>query len=182
MMYLFGLIWKPSRSLKIYVSDHEYVVNLDPSVKTLIFGLESISTMRCGIYEDAMKEYGLGPNNEILDGFRGSDTETKPLQYVFINQKKKTFGNIVGVEDLCKSDDEPKHHIVLPGKRKIVGVEDILDKSEDFDQFDDRPPFSVDVDTSILLSKEDAPYLRCDHDQGTFVKRKITNVPLNSNV
>ena len=23
---------------KMYVSDHEYVVNLDPSVKTLIFG------------------------------------------------------------------------------------------------------------------------------------------------
>ena len=22
--------------------------------------------MRCGIHEDAMKEYGLGPNNEIL--------------------------------------------------------------------------------------------------------------------
>ena len=38
MMYLFGLIWKPSRSLKMYVWDHEYVVNLDPSVKTLIFG------------------------------------------------------------------------------------------------------------------------------------------------
>ena len=50
----------------MYVSDHEYVVNLDPSVKTLLFGLASISTMRCGIYEDAMKEYGLGPNNEIL--------------------------------------------------------------------------------------------------------------------
>jgi len=41
--------------------------------------------MWCGIYEDAMKEYGLGPNNEILDGFRGSDPETKPLQHVFIN-------------------------------------------------------------------------------------------------
>ena len=50
----------------MYVSDHEYVVNLDPSVKTLLFGLASISMMRCGIYEDAMKEYGLGPNNEIL--------------------------------------------------------------------------------------------------------------------
>src|SRR6185503_8429424 len=71
-----------------------------------------------------------------------------------------------------KSDDEPKHHIVLPGKRKIIGVEDISDKSENFDQFYDRPPFSVDVDPSILLSKEDAPYLRLDHDQGTFVKRK----------
>ena len=52
--------------------------------------------------------------------------------------------------------------------------------SEDFDQFDDRPPFSVDVDPSILLSKDDAPYLCRDHNQGTFVKRKIINVPLNN--
>ena len=81
-----------------------------------------------------------------------------------------------------KSDDEPKCHIVLLEKRKIVGVEDISNKSEDFDQFDDRPPFSIDVDPSILLSKEDAPYLRLDHDQGTFVKRKVVNVPLNNDV
>ena len=80
----------------------------------------------------------------------------------------------------AKSDDEPKRHIVLPGKRKIIGIEDISDKSEDFDQFDDRPSFSLDVDPSILLSKEDAPYLRRDHNQGTFVKRKIVNVPLNN--
>ena len=50
-----------------------------------------------------------------------------------------------------KSDDEPKCHIVLPGKRKIIGVEDISDKSEDFDHLGDRPPFSADVDPSILL-------------------------------
>ena len=81
-----------------------------------------------------------------------------------------------------KSDDELKRHIVLPGKRKIIGVEDISDKSEDFDQFDDRPPFSVNVDPSILLSKEDAPYLRRDHDQGTFIKREVINVPLNNDV
>ena len=83
-----------------------------------------------------------------------------------------------------KSDDEPKRHIVLPGKRKIkiIRVEDISDKSEDFDQFDDRPPFSVDVDTSILLSKEDAPYLRRNNDQGTSVKRKVINVSLNNDV
>ena len=72
-----------------------------------------------------------------------------------------------------KSDDEPKRHIVLPEKWKIIGVENISDKPEDFDQFDDRPPFSVDVDPSILLAKEDAPYLRRDHDQGTFVKKKL---------
>ena len=81
-----------------------------------------------------------------------------------------------------KSDDEPKCHIVLLGKRKIIGVEDISDKSEDFDQFDDRPPFSVDVDTSILLSKEDTPYLPRDHNQGTFIKSKVINVPLNNDV
>lgn len=38
-----------------------------------------------------------------------------------------------------KSDDEPKCHIVIPGKRIIIGIEDIWDKLEDFDQFDDRP-------------------------------------------
>jgi len=80
----------------------------------------------------------------------------------------------------ANSDNKPKRHIVLPGKRKIIGVEDISDKSEDFDQFDDRHLFSVDVDPSILLAKEDAPYLRRDHDQGTFDNKKIVNVPLNN--
>jgi hypothetical protein len=78
-----------------------------------------------------------------------------------------------------RSDDQPKRHIVLPGKRKIVGVEDKTDISEDYDQFDDLPPFSVEVDPSILLAKEDAPYLCRDHNQGTFVKRRVINVPLD---
>ena len=76
-------------------------------------------------------------------------------------------------------DIEPKRHIVLPGKRKIVGVEDKTDISEDYDQFHDLPPFSVKVDPSILLAAEDTPYLRRDHKQGIFVKRKIINVPLD---
>jgi hypothetical protein len=70
-----------------------------------------------------------------------------------------------------KSGAETKRHIVMTGKRKIVGVEDISDKSEDYDLFDDLLPFSVNVDPSILLSKEDFPYLRSDHDQGTFVRK-----------
>jgi hypothetical protein len=52
-----------------------------------------------------------------------------------------------------KSGTEPKRHIVMPGKRKIVGVEDISDKLEDYDLCDDLPPFSVNVDPRILLSK-----------------------------
>jgi hypothetical protein len=67
-------------------------------------------------------------------------------------------------------NDELKRHIVLLGKRKIIGVEDISQKLEDFDQFDDLPSFSVNIDPSILLSKEDAPCLRRDPNHGTFIK------------
>ena len=89
------------------------------------------------------------------------------------------------VKDMCSKPKrnpeetwEPKCHIVLPGKRKIVGVEDKTDQSDDYDQFDGMPPFDVEVDPSILLSKEEAPYLHRDHDQGTFVKKKFYNVVL----
>jgi hypothetical protein len=67
---------------------------------------------------------------------------------------------------------EPKRHIVLPGKRVIVGVEDRIDKSDDYDQFDDMRPFAIEVDPSIPLGNEETPYLRHDHDQRTFVKKK----------
>ena len=55
---------------------------------------------------------------------------------------------------------EPKRHIVLPGKRVIVGVEDKIDQSDDYDQFDGMPPFAVEVDPSILLGNEETPYFR----------------------
>ena len=58
------------------------------------------------------------------------------------------------------SDDEPKRHIVLSGKRNIVGVEDKTDMSEDYNQFGEIPPFAVKTDPSIALNNEDAPWLR----------------------
>jgi hypothetical protein len=73
---------------------------------------------------------------------------------------------------------EPKRHIVLLGKRVIVGVEDRTDKSDDYDPFDGMPPFAVEVDPSIPLGNEETPYLRHDHDQGTFVKKRNFNIVL----
>ena len=35
-----------------------------------------------------------------------------------------------------KAGNEPKRHIVLPGKRKVAGVEDISDNSEDYDKIE----------------------------------------------
>ncbi|XP_015619680.3 uncharacterized protein [Oryza sativa Japonica Group] len=69
-----------------------------------------------------------------------------------------------------RGPDEPKRQVVLPGKRKIVGVEEKTD--EDYDQLDGQPPFTVTIDPSILLSNEDTPYSRSDHKEGTIVRRK----------
>jgi hypothetical protein len=75
------------------------------------------------------------------------------------------------VKDMCSkprkrknkptnASDEPKLHIVLSGKRNIVGVEDMTDMSKDYDKFHEIPPFAVTEDPSILLNNEDAPWLR----------------------
>ena len=58
------------------------------------------------------------------------------------------------------SSDEPKRHIVLSGKRNIVGVDDKTDMSEDYNKFHEIPPFKVETDPSILLNAEDSPWLR----------------------
>ena len=49
-----------------------------------------------------------------------------------------------------KQKNEPKRHIIL----SVI------------------PPFELDADPCILLANDDAPYLRRDHNQGIFVKRK----------
>ena len=59
-----------------------------------------------------------------------------------------------------KQKDEPKRHIVLSGKRNIVGVEDKTDLSEEYNNFVAIPPFEVNADPCILLANDDAPYLR----------------------
>nr|AAR87252.1 putative transposase [Oryza sativa Japonica Group] len=79
-----------------------------------------------------------------------------------------------------RGPDEPKRHVVLPGKRKIVGVEDKTD--EDYDQLDGQPPFTVTIDPSILLSNEDTPYSRSDHKEGTIVRRKYVRSTVTADV
>ena len=69
------------------------------------------------------------------------------------------------------SYDEPKRHIVLSGKRNIVGVEDKTDISEDYNQFGEIPPFKVNTDPSIKLNDEDAPWLRHIRKEGTQAKK-----------
>ncbi|KAK1625843.1 hypothetical protein QYE76_000158 [Lolium multiflorum] len=67
---------------------------------------------------------------------------------------------------MSTSCDDSKGHIVLSGKRNIVGVEDKTDMSEDYNMFGEIPPFKVNTDPSIRLNDEDAPWLRHNRKQG----------------
>ena len=69
------------------------------------------------------------------------------------------------------SADEPKRHIVLSGKRIIVGVEDKTDMSEDYDKFHEIPPFKVNTDPSIKLYADPCPWLRSDQKKGPHKKK-----------
>jgi hypothetical protein len=73
-------------------------------------------------------------------------------------------------KDANTSYDEPKRHIVLSGKRNIVGVEDKIDMSEDYEKFHEIAPFIVNIDPSIKLNDEDCPWLR---RKGTHAKKKF---------
>ena len=59
---------------------------------------------------------------------------------------------------------DSKWHIVLHGKRHILGVENVADE-EEYDQFDELPPFSVGI-PSLDVDITDTTYLRSDHNEG----------------
>ena len=70
------------------------------------------------------------------------------------------------------SYDEPKRHIVLSGKRNIVGMENKTDMLEDYNKFDEIPPFKVKTDPSIVLNDQDCPWLQRNQKKGTHMKKK----------
>ncbi|KAK1650622.1 hypothetical protein QYE76_068427, partial [Lolium multiflorum] len=84
---------------------------------------------------------------DVAQVFYVKDMSSKPRK----RKDKKTIST---------SCDDPKRHIVLSGKRNIVGVEDKTDMSEDYNKFGEIPPFKVNTDPSIRLNDEDAPWIR----------------------
>ena len=58
-----------------------------------------------------------------------------------------------------------------------MGIEDRSDMSEDYEKNDGIPPFTVNSNPSVLLNDEDTLWLRCDHNQGTYAKKKFVDVP-----
>ena len=77
--------------------------------------------------------------NDVAQVFYAKEMSTKP--------RKRKY------KEADTSYDEPKRHIVLSGKRDIMGLEGKTDVSENYDNFHEIPPFKVKVDPSILLKR-----------------------------
>src|ERR1041384_1753501 len=86
--------------------------------------------------------------NDVAQVFYAKDMSTKP-------RKTKDM-------EANTSYNEPKRHIVLSGKRDIVGLEGKIDKSGDYEKFHEIPPFKVKADPITMLSDEEYQWLRCN--------------------
>jgi hypothetical protein len=80
-------------------------------------------------------------------------------------------------DDNSKVNHEPKCHLILLEKRNIVGITDKSDMLGDYERDDRIMPFKVNKDPIILLNNENTPWLRDDHNQRSYVKKKFTVVP-----
>ena len=96
--------------------------------------------------------------NNVAQVFYVKDMSSKPIKR---NLQKNT------------STEEPKRHIVLSGKRNIVGVEDMTDMSKYYDKFHEIPPFPVKNDPTVPLINEDAPWLRRKKNLNTRWGRRV---------
>jgi hypothetical protein len=54
--------------------------------------------------------------------------------------------------------------VVIPGKRRIIRVENAVDV-EEFDQFDEIPPFVISMIKPRIPSANEAPFLRSNHHE-----------------
>ncbi|KAM0846372.1 hypothetical protein ACQ4PT_055707 [Festuca glaucescens] len=130
-----------------------------PSFKVPLFRCKWVKITGDGVQVD--KLYGMTTVDLNNLGYRDEPfVLAKDVAQVFYVNDMSTKPRKRKNKEMNTSYDEPKRHIVLSGKRNIVGVEDKTDMSEDYNKFDEIPPFTVNIDPSIKLNDEDAPWLR----------------------
>lgn len=129
----------------------------------LDYGVLKVPLFRCqwvrlpgGVKID---KYGMTTVDQKLVGYREEP-------FVLANDVMQVFY----VKDPVPANKEERH-VVLQGKRRIVGVEDVVDE-EDYNQFDALPPFGEDVDLGAMEDSDELPYVRRDHNEGRIVKTK----------
>jgi hypothetical protein len=63
-------------------------------------------------------------------------------------------------------------HVVLSGKRHIIGVENVADELE-YDHFDDIPSFSIGIDPVPVDDGAERIYAQTYHEDGLWFKKKL---------
>jgi hypothetical protein len=92
-----------------------------------------------------MKTVGLKELGYRDDTFVLANDVTQVFYVKDMSSKPKKDKSSKSTKDKSQYD-EPKRHIVLAGKRKIVGVDDVTDE-EEYNKAEDMTPFIADVDT-----------------------------------
>jgi hypothetical protein len=107
---------------------------------------------RTGVKVD---EHGFTLVDLTTDGYKSEPfiLATQATQVFYVNDPSK-----------------PKYHIVLQGKRRILGVDDVQDE-EEYNQFDELPPFSIGIQPGNNRATVGTTYLRSDHEEGIFVDK-----------
>jgi hypothetical protein len=59
-------------------------------------------------------------------------------------------------------------HVVLLGKRKIVGIEDT--NKEEGNGYRDMPALGLDVDLPLFVEGDEQAYVRSNHNEVAYVK------------
>ena len=90
--------------------------------------------------------------------------EYKEQPFVLANDVTQVF--YVKDTDLANKEEL---HVVLHGKRKTVGVENVVD-DEDCDKFEDLPPFGENVELPLIDDTAEATYIRRDHNEALIVQ------------
>ena len=126
-------------------------LNYDSSVIVRVFKCKWVDNRRgVKVDEDGFTLVNLSTNGYVSEPF------------ILAKQANQVFF----VEDPM----DTRWHIVLHGKRRILGVENVVDE-EEYNQFDDLPPFSIGI-PSMNVDINDAAYLRLDHNEGSYVEER----------
>jgi hypothetical protein len=109
------------------------------------------------------------PNGVKIDKYSMTNVKFRFLGYreqPFILVKDVTQVFYVKDSDLANREE---HHIILQGKRKIIGVKDVVDE-EEYNQFDALPPFGEDITIPTIYDTEEPTYICRDHDEAIIVR------------
>ena len=96
---------------------------------------------------------------------------TMDLKLIGYREQSFVLANDVAQVFYVKDPDpanKEERHMVLQGKRKIVGVEDVVD-DEDCDKFEDLHPFGESVEQPLIDDTTEATYIRRNHNKTLIV-------------